>query len=94
MVKIRTYTGQAELDYTLWTSDWVFLFEAKKAGTEGVKRYLDIGWHKFAYAATRFLNYAGLKIYPVYFLRNPKQVFLFVFPQFNFHDNGVILNNA
>jgi hypothetical protein len=90
--KIRTYTGQAELDYTLWTSDSVFLFEAKKAGREGVKRYFDIGWHKFAYAAIRFINYGGLKIYPVYFLRSPKQIFLFVFPQFKFHENGIILN--
>jgi hypothetical protein len=91
--KIRTYTGQAELDYTLWTSDSVFLFEAKKSGSEGVKRYFDIGWHKFAYAAIRFINYGGLKIYPVYFLRSPKQILLFVFPQFKFHQNGVILND-
>ena len=91
--KIRTYTGQAELDYTLWTNDSVFLFEAKKAGNEGLKRYFDIGWHKFAYAAIRFINYSGLKIYPVYFLRNPKQIFLFVFPQFKFHENGIILND-
>jgi hypothetical protein len=94
LVKIKTYIGQAELDYTLWTTDSVFLFEAKKAGSEGIKRYLDIGWHKFAYAATRFINYTGLQIYPVYFLRNPTQVFLFVFPQFKFHENGVILNDS
>jgi hypothetical protein len=91
--KIRSYTGQAELDYTLWTSDSVFLFEAKKAEREGVKRYFDIGWHKFAYAAIRFINYSGLKIYPVYFLRSPKKIFLFVFPQFKFHENGIILND-
>ena len=94
IVKIRSYTGQAELDYTLWTGDSVFLFEAKKAEREGVKRYFDIGWHKFAYAAIRFINYSRLKIYPVYFLRSPKQVFLFVFPQFKFHENGVILNDV
>ena len=39
LIKIKTYVGQAELDYTLWTTDSVFLFEAKKAGTEGIKRY-------------------------------------------------------
>ena len=94
LVKIKTYVGQAELDYTLWTTDSVFLFEAKKAGGEGIKRYLDVGWHKFAYAATRFINYAELKIYPVYFLRNPAQVILFVFPQFKFHEKGVILNDS
>ena len=91
--KIKTYTGQADLDYTLWTGDSVFLFEAKKAGREGLKRYFDIGWHKFAYAAIRFINYDGLKIYPVYSLRNPKQIFLFVFPQFKFHESGIILND-
>ena len=65
----------------------------KKIGYESGNRYLDIGWHKIAYAAARFLNHVGLKIYPVYFLRSPKQIFLFVFPQLNFHENGVILND-
>jgi hypothetical protein len=90
--KIRTYTGQAELDYTLWTHDSVFLFEAKKASDEVISKYLDIGWHKFAFAAVRFIKYSGLKIFPVYFLRGDTKLFLFVFPEFKFHENGVILN--
>jgi hypothetical protein len=92
--KIRTYNGQAELDYTLWTRDSVFLFEAKKASDEVISKYLDIGWHKFAFAAVRFLKYSGLKIFPVYFLRGDTKLFLFVFPQFKFHENGVILNDT
>lgn len=92
--KIRTYTGQAELDYTLWTRDSVFLFEAKKTRDVNLGAYLDIGWHKFAFAAIRFMNYVGLKIYPLYFLRGDTKLYLFVFPQFKFHEGGVILNNT
>ena len=69
--KIRSYTGQADLDYTLWTNDSVFLFEAKKAGREGVKRYLDIGWHKFAYAAYQIHKLYGAKDISCIFLTKP-----------------------
>jgi hypothetical protein len=92
--KIRTYTGQTELDYTLWTSNSVFLFEAKKASDKVIDKYLDIGWHKFAFAAIRFIKYRGLRIFPVYFLRGDTKLFLFVFPQFRFHENGIILNDT
>jgi hypothetical protein len=92
--KIRTYTGQAELDYTLWTNDSVFLFEAKKATDVVIKKYTDIGWHKFAFAVSRFIRYTGLRIFPVYFLRGDTKLFLFVFPEFRFHENGVILNDT
>ncbi len=45
-----------------------------------------------ANAATRFVNFSGLKIFPVYFLRGDTKIYLFVFPQFRFHETGVILN--
>ena len=84
-IKIRTYKGQAELDYSLWTRDSVLLFEAKQVKKGDPNYHLDIGWHKFAYAATRFLNYQNLNVYPVYFLRIKDKVFLFLFPKFGFY---------
>lgn len=92
--RIKSYVGQAELDYTLWTDDSVFLFEAKKYAGGAIKSYLDIGWHKFAFAAIRFKNFLNLKIYPVYFLRGPKQVHLYAFPKFSFYGEGLILNDS
>jgi len=89
--KIFTYKGQAELDYTLWTKNIVFLFEAKKSDT---KTNFDIGWHKFAYPAVRFLKYENFDIYPVYFLRRPNRVILFVFPKFVGYNGGLILNDS
>jgi hypothetical protein len=91
--KIRTYRGQAELDYTIWTRNSVFLFEAKQVKHGTIEYYLDIGWHKFAYAGVRFLNYQNLDVYPIYFLRLKHRVFLFVFPHLNFHEKGIILND-
>jgi hypothetical protein len=58
-----------------------------------LEKYL-VGWHKFAFAATRFINLEGLKIFPVYFLRGDTKLFLFVFPQFRFYESGVILNDS
>jgi hypothetical protein len=60
--KIRTYRGQAELDYTIWTRNSVFLFEAKQVKQGSVEYYLDTAWHKFAYAGVRFLNYQNLDV--------------------------------
>lgn len=91
--KIRSYKGQAELDYTIWTKDSVFLFEAKQVKQGNIEYYLDIGWHKFAYAGVRFLGYSELNIYPIYFLRFKNKVYLFIFPRFDFHENGVVLNH-
>jgi hypothetical protein len=92
--KIRSYKGQAELDYTIWTRNSVFLFEAKQVKQGNIEYYLDIGWHKFAFAAARFLNYSQLDIYPVYFLRAKSKVFVFVFPKFNFYEKGIVLNHS
>jgi hypothetical protein len=75
--KIKTYRGQAELDYTIWTRNSVFLFEAKQVKQGSVENYLDIGWHKFVYAGVRFLNYQNLDVYPIYFLRVEKMCLYF-----------------
>jgi Domain of unknown function (DUF6997) len=90
--KIKTHRGQVELDYSLWTADSVFLFEAKTFHV--ANRHLDIGWHKLAFAAGRFMKYNDLKIYPVYLLSSSNQIFLFVFPQLKFYMNGVVLNDT
>lgn len=68
--KIKTYRGQAELDYTIWTQNSVFLFEAKQVRQGSIEYYLDIGWHKFVYAGVRFLNYQTL----TYILYNPNSI--------------------
>jgi hypothetical protein len=91
--RIRSYKGQAELDYTIWTRNSVFLFEAKQVKQGNIEYYLDVGWHKFAYPAVRFLGYPELRIDPVYFLRSKDKVFVFVFPRFNFYEKGIILND-
>ncbi len=88
--KIFDYNGQEELDYTIWSENAVLVFEAK---LERGKGGLDIGWHKLAYPLPRFRNYRNLKVIPVYFLRKPEEVLLFVFDQFKFHENGIILND-
>ena len=90
IVKIKQFVGQAELDYTVWTKKSVLLFEAKKSYKDPP---LDIGWHKFAFSAVRFLDYPDLKIYPIYFIRLKNSLLFFVFPKFNFYHNGVILND-
>ena len=93
MQRIKTYTGQAELDYTIWTRNSVFLFEAKQIKQGSIEYYLDIGWHKFAYAGVMFLNYQNLDVYSVYFLRLGRRVFLFVFPHLAFYKEGIVLND-
>ena len=72
----------------------VLLFEAKKVSGLNITKCLNIGWHKFAFATVRLINYPNLKIFPIYFVRSTKQIFLFVFPQFKFHEKGVILNDT
>ena len=83
------FDGQEELDYTLWTKDHILLFEAKS-----VKRNkgLDIGWHKMAYPTNRFRKY-NRKIIPIYLLKWEKIYHMFVFPVFDFHKDGIIIND-
>ena len=89
ILHLYDFKGQEELDYTLWTKDHILLFEAKS-----VKRNkgLDIGWHKMAYPANRFRKY-NRKIIPIYLLKWEKLYYLFVFPVFDFHKDGIIIND-
>lgn len=100
VVKVDHYAGQAELDYSIWTSEddsdsnSIFLIEAKK-GAEG--HGLDVGWHKFAYPAAKLMKYDEnkMRIYPVYLLRRRDYVLLVVFPRLMFHKGtGIVLNDA
>ena len=91
---IYQYRGQADVDYSLWTDDAVFLFEAKKKEIgKNIESSINIGWHKFAYGCARFIEFKNLDIYPVYFLRTIDKVLLFIFPKFSFYKDGIILND-
>ena len=84
------YSGQEELDYTIWTKDSILLFEAKvMMDGEG----LDIGWHKMAYPASRFSKIDNYTTKPIYFLRCKNTIHLFVFPKFPFYNDGIIIND-
>ena len=84
------YSGQEELDYTIWTKDSILLFEAKvMMDGEG----LDIGWHKMAYPASRFSKTDNYTTKPIYFLRYKNTIHLFVFPKFPFYNDGIIIND-
>ena len=85
------YDGPEELDYTIWTKDCILLFEAKVVDREN--EGLDIGWHKMAYPAARFSKIDNYTIKPIYFLRCKNIIHLFVFPKFQFHNDGIIIND-
>ena len=85
------YNGPEELDYTIWTKDCILLFEAKVVDHEN--EGLDIGWHKMAYPAARFSKINNYTIKPIYFLRCKNIIHLFVFPKFQFHNDGIIIND-
>jgi len=91
------YRGQVELDYTIWTENRAYIFEAKSSLRGGY----DVGWHKLAYPAQRFMKLTeenGLKISPLYFLRTRSNgvntIYLFLFPPIKFREGGVVLNDA
>jgi hypothetical protein len=86
------YEGQEELDYTIWTDDVVFVFEAKQQHSN--VGGLDIGWHKLALPSYRFSKYGGLNIVPVYYLRRNHAVYLFVFPKLHFKNDGIVMNDT
>ena len=85
------YDGPEELDYTIWTKDCILLFEAKVVDREN--EGLDIGWHKMAYPAARFSKINNYTIKPIYFLRCKNIIHLFVFPKFQFHNDGIVIND-
>jgi hypothetical protein len=87
-VKIYIYNGQEELDYSIFTKNAIFVFESKSLMNGG----LDVGWHKLAYPLTRFRRFSVPK-FPCYFLKKEKTVWLFVFPEYKFFNEGIILND-
>ena len=76
------YSGQEELDYTIWTKDCILLFEAKVVEDEN--EGLDIGWHKMAYPASRFSKIDNYTTKPIYFLRCKTPYIFSFFPNFHF----------
>ena len=88
-LKLCTYKGQEELDYSLWTESNALLFEAKQ--TNQLTGFLDLGWHKLVYPANRFRGYDN-SLFPVYFLRRQNKVQIFVFPKIQFYESGIVLN--
>ena len=87
---IFEYDGAEELDYCIWTKDHILIFEAKSPQTHPG---LDVGWHKIAFTASRFAEFKGHKIIPVYLLEYPRVSYLFVFPKFGFYKDGIIIND-
>jgi hypothetical protein len=90
-IDLPDYDGPEELDYTIWTKDCILLFEAKVVDREN--EGLDIGWHKMAYPAARFSKINNYTIKPIYFLRCKNIIRLFVFPKFQFHNDGIVIND-
>ena len=90
IIPLYDFDGQEELDYTIWTKEHILLIEAKSLETNSG---LDIGWHKISYPASRFKKYTNRKIIPIYLLKWRNITHLFVFPIFNFHNNGGIIIN-
>lgn len=85
------FDGPEELDYTIWTKDHILLIEAKSISPN---KGLDIGWHKIAYTAFRFHEFKKYKIIPIYLLKWENVIHIFVFPEFKFHQDGIILNDV
>lgn len=97
IVRVDGFLGQAELDYSIWTSEddgnSIFLIEAKK-GPRG--QGLDVGWHKFVYPAAKLAKYGQdkMRIYPMYLLRRPNYVLLVIFQRLMFYmSSGIVLND-
>ncbi len=90
IIHVFDFEGQEELDYTIWSKNHILLFEAKSLSLDWG---LDVGWHKLAYPAPRFKKYANYKIKPIYFLKWEKVIHLFVFPDFKFHNDGIVIND-
>ena len=91
IILLFDYSGQEELDYTIWTKDCILLFEAKVVEDEN--EGLDIGWHKMAYPASRFSKIDNYTTKPIYFLKCKNTIHLFVFPKFPFYNDGIIIND-
>ena len=86
--KVYAYYGQEELDYSIFTKNAIFIFEAKNQEQNG----FDIGWHKIAYPVNRFRD-LNKPIHPCYFLRQKDQIYLYIFPEFTFYEKGIVVND-
>lgn len=91
IIKIFKYEGQEDLDYSVFTQNCIYFFEAKSFSNG--KRGLDLGWHKIIFPASRFRNYSNKRLIPGYFLKLGTVVYFVVFPDFQFYKEGVILND-
>lgn len=89
-IKLYTYEGLEELDYSIWTRDSALLLEAKQ--TDRSTGFLDVGWHKLVYPASRYKG-GKTALYPAYFLRRKDDVHIFVFPKVQFYKSGIVLND-
>jgi hypothetical protein len=90
-IKIFRYEGMEDLDYSIFTENCVYFFEGKNFpdGRGG----LDLGWHKIIFPASRFRKCSNKRLIPGYFLKLGAVVYFVVFPDFQFYNGGVILND-
>lgn len=89
--KVFTYTGLEDLDYSIFTENCIYFFEAKTLPDGGGG--LDIGWHKITFPASRLKKYSNKRLIPAYFLKLKTIVYFFIFPDFSFYSEGIILND-
>ncbi len=90
-VRIFTYEGMEDLDYSIFTEKCIYFFEGKNF--PGGRGGLDLGWHKIAFPASRFRKYSDRRLIPAYFLKLGAVVYFVVFPDFQFYRGGVVLND-
>jgi len=90
ITKIFTYEGLEDLDYSIFTENCIYFFEAKNF-PDG-KGGLDLGWHKIAFPASRFKKYSNKRLIPAYFLKSGMVVYFFIFPDLRFYNERIILN--
>ncbi|WP_164888486.1 hypothetical protein [Methanosarcina sp. MSH10X1] len=91
VIKVFIYEGQEDLDYSIFTENCIYFFEGKNFpdGRGG----LDLGWHKVIFPASRFKKYSNKRLIPGYFLKLGTVAYFAVFPDFQFFNGGVILND-
>ena len=80
-----------DLDYSIFTENCIYFFEGKNFpdGRGG----LDLGWHKVIFPSSRFRKYSNKRLIPGYFLKLGTVIYFAVFPDIQFYNGGVILND-
>ena len=91
IIKTFTYEGLEDLDYSIFTENCIYFFEGKSISK--LRSGLDIGWHKVIFPASRFKKYSQKRLIPAYFLKIGTIVYFFIFPDFRFYNEGIILND-